>query len=354
MTPATLLYRALTDPGVLAGYSAEQWNALIRVARAERLFGSLAALAKRQPFWEALPAGARRNMDDELSIVAADHLRARFEIDRAAHALASLHVPVILMKGSAYLAAGLTAGSGRRIGDLDILVPRPALADVEAALREHGWLAAKEDAYDDHYYRAWMHELPPLVHGERGCVIDVHHSILPLTARLQPDAEALVASRVRTDGGVFVLGDVEMVLHAATHLAYDGEFEGGSRNLWDIHQLIGDFAGRSNFWERLEAAAALHQLTGPIRRALRLAAHLYGTTVPDRLLGSADSVDRLALRKMHGRDAFGIQQARIASRLLYMRGHWLRMPPAMLARHLTRKFLVRRGLWPAAAHRSDQ
>ncbi len=44
----------------------------------------------------------------------------------------------------------------------------------------------KSDPYDDLYYRRWMHELPPLVHSERGQLVDVHHTILPLTAGRSP------------------------------------------------------------------------------------------------------------------------------------------------------------------------
>jgi hypothetical protein len=55
-----------------------------------------------------------------------------------------------------------------------------------------------------------------------------------------------------------------------------------------------------------------------------------------------DLVDRLALRKLHGRDRFGHQGAKISDRLLYIRGHWLRMPPLMLAQHLGRKALRRK------------
>ncbi|WP_164045505.1 nucleotidyltransferase family protein, partial [Serratia marcescens] len=67
------------------------------------------------------------------------------------------------------------------IGDLDILVPRDRLDEVEAALLAAGWEWVKPDPYDDAYYRRWMHELPPLIHRERDRMIDVHHTILPLT-----------------------------------------------------------------------------------------------------------------------------------------------------------------------------
>src|SRR6185437_12077470 len=120
-------------------------------------------------------------------------------------ALAPLGVPVILLKGTAYAAAGLSPALGRSIGDLDILVPHAALPDVERALLGHDWEWVKEDDYDDSYYRRWMHELPPLIHKERDRMIDVHHTILPPTARRTPDAEALVQDRRPLENGLSVL-----------------------------------------------------------------------------------------------------------------------------------------------------
>src|SRR3546814_3406600 len=87
-------------------------------------------------------------------------------------------VPIILLKGTAYAAAGLKAGIGRSIGDLDIMVPCARLDAVEAGLIAAGWEWVKPDPYDDQYYRRWMHELPPLIHKERDRMIDVHHTIL--------------------------------------------------------------------------------------------------------------------------------------------------------------------------------
>ena len=92
---------------------------------------------------------------------------------------------VVLLKGTAYVAAGLKAGEGRSIGDLDILVARDDLPQVEAALLAAGWEWVKPDPYDDAYYRDHMHELPPLIHKLRDRMIDVHHTILPRTAALR-------------------------------------------------------------------------------------------------------------------------------------------------------------------------
>ena len=169
---------------------------------------------------------------------------------------------------------------------------------------------------------------------------------------IEPDARRtigtllLVAPALFTAGVVFcylfVLGPAEMLLHSAAHVAYDGEFEGGTRNLWDIHCLATDFSRDDTFWDGLAETADRHELRVPLSRALRLARRLYGTNVPETLAGRMDLVDRLALRKLHGRDHFGHQGAKISDRLLYIRGHWLRMPPLMLAQHLGRKALRRK------------
>ena len=340
MTPIRRLAGVLADPAGMARLSTQDWDALIRVGRAERLLGSVAALADEAGLRDHLPDTVERVLADEDRIVAWDHLRTRWEIGRARRALASLGAPVLLLKGSAYLHAGLPASRGRRIGDLDIMVPRAAIGDAEALLRAAGWQGVKDDPYDDRYYREWMHEIPPLVHQERGGVIDVHHTILPLTARLCPDAAALIAAAVPAGDGLHVLARADMVLHAATHLAYDGEFDGGLRNLWDIVQLIG--AG-GDIWDELAEAAARHRLAAPLARTLRLARALFGLEAPAALAGRGDFVDRLALRKIEGRDRYGVATAPLAHQLLYIRGHWLRMPPVMLARHLVRKWWVRRG-----------
>ena len=59
-----------------------------------------------------------------------------------------------------------------------------------------GWEWVKPDPYDDAYYRDHMHELPPLIHKDRDRMIDVHHTILPLTAGPRPDAGGLLAARL--------------------------------------------------------------------------------------------------------------------------------------------------------------
>jgi len=328
---ARLLVRLLADPARVGEVA--DWTSLLSVARAESLIGSLAWRLERSPLPDkvaAILADARR---DSTYV----RTQALWEAEMARRALAPLGVPVILLKGTAYVAADLPASAGRSIGDLDILVSRAALDAVEGALLAAGWEWVKEDSYDDLYYRRWMHELPPLIHKERDRMIDVHHTILPLTARPRPDAAAMIADSVALDSGLSILSPPDMIVHAAAHLFSDGDLAGGLRNLWDIDRLLRAFAaGDPGFWPKLQARAARHGLASPVARAARLAGLFYATPIPESWR-VRDSADPLFKRRLLARDGWG-RATRPAARLgFYVRSHWLRMPPAMLARHLWTK-----------------
>ena len=321
------LVRALRDPASVAAIDGAGWTDLIAMARAEQLAGSLAERVAGLP----MPPAAARLLAAAKASTEQGRIAALWEAEMARRALAPLDVPVVLLKGTAYVAAGLAAGVGRSIGDLDILVPRDRIDEVEAALIAAGWEWVKPDPYDDDYYRRWMHELPPLIHRERDRMIDVHHNILPLTARISPNVGAMLADRIDLGTGLSVLSREDMVLHSVAHLFADGDLAGGLRNLWDIHRLLDEFTD-DDFIEPLAARVQRHGLVAELSRAVRLADHLYGNGA------SLTAIDRLFLRRLLARDGWG-RATRPVTRLgFYVRSHWLRMPPAMLARHLLTKW----------------
>ena len=320
---AALLVRTLRDPASVAGLDASGWNGLIAAARAERLIGTLAFRLDG----ETVPPALTPILSDARLDAAREARQALWEADRGAQALGALGVRVVLLKGTAYAAAGLKAGQGRFIGDLDILVPVEAMAAVEQALIAAGWEWVKEDPYDDAYYRQWMHELPPMIHATRDRMIDVHHTILPLTARQTPDAVAMIADAVPVDDGLFVLSPEDRVVHAVAHMLADGDLQGGLRNLWDIHHLLAD-----TDLDILASRAARHGLTPHVRQAQRLAAAFYG---PGARLTLWDGLIRARLL---ARDGWGRETRKALVFAFFLRSHWLRMPPLMLARHLWTKW----------------
>lgn len=322
-----LLAQALRDPASTAGLDAASWTALLAAARAEQLIGSLGYRLDGLP----MPDAARRILADARAAVEQGRMAALWEAEMARRALALCDMPIVLLKGTAFVAAGLAAGQGRQIGDLDILVPYDRLDEAEAALLAAGWEWVKPDPYDDDYYRRWMHELPPLIHRERDRIIDVHHTILPLTARITPDAAALIDSRIALGNGLYVLPPEGMIVHAAAHLLADGDLQGGLRNLWDIRCLMQEFGG-GEFDLRLAACAAHHGLSHEVDRSLRLSDHLFGDGAGLTL------ADRIYVRRLLARDGWGQPTRKLTELAFYLRSHWLRMPPLMLARHLWTKW----------------
>lgn len=321
------LIALLRDPAGAADVPVDAWAGILSVARGEVMLGTLAHRLAGQP----LPHAIAAHLD--AAARAADHAQrlALWEAEMCRRALAPMGIAPILLKGTAYAAAGLPNAAGRQIGDLDILVPRDRLNEVEAALLAAGWEWVKDDPYDQAYYRRWMHELPPLIHAERDRMVDVHHTILPLTARIMPDAAAMIADAVPVQGSdcaLQMLSPLDRILHCAAHLLADGELDGGLRNLWDFHCLLVDCEDRTQVLDRARA----HGLEATLERACRLAAQLFGNG------GSLKMTDRPFFRRLLARDDWGREIHRPLRLAFYIRGHLLRMPLPMLLRHLWTKW----------------
>ncbi len=354
----TVLLRVLAQPRTLLRLSLKEWDTLLPLARYAGVLGKFQPwLARRQ----ALPDVPSRVLPhlESARILADDRARRiQWEVNRLRRALADTGLPLILLKGAAYHLAELPCASGRLAADVDILVSKGRLADVEAALRGHGWLPVKLDDYDQQYYRRWMHELPPMRHRLRGTEVDIHHTLLPTTARLTPDPAALMAAVVPTrEPGVYVPCPADMILHSAAHAFYDGDFDKGLRDLVDIHELLEHFGATPTFWEELPRRAKHMDLERPLFYALRYARRLLHTPLPesvDAILDTAGPnrpvrwlMDRLVIRALLAGPEPTPTDA-LAGWLLYVRSHWLRMPPLLLARHLLHKALRRTRLGTAA------
>lgn len=345
-----LLLRALREPGAMAEFGERDWDLLLRQALASNLAATLGLLAEEQGVLADLPARVRRRLGWARTVWER-HLKAvDFELVQIRRALRETGLPLILLKGTAYAAAGLPAAAGRLFSDIDLLVPKERLPEVESALMLHGWAGTHHDAYDQRYYREWMHELPPLQHMRRASVIDVHHAILPETAALRPDPARLRAAARPIPGrdGYAMLAPCDMVLHSAVHLFSEGEYHHGLRDLFDLHRLLCHFGNDPGFWAALPKRARELELARPLCYALRYCMRLLGTPVPagvieaargglpnPALLALMDALFLRALQPSHPSCADAFDGAARAA--LYIRGNWLRMPPLMLSRHLFHK-----------------
>jgi len=153
-----------------------------------------------------------------------------------------------------------------------------------------------------------------------------------------------VAHAALLEGGLRVLSPAHMVLHAAAHLFHDGEIAGAIRDVVDLDRLLRHFGEEEKFWDELSREARELNLTRPTYYAVRYSQRLLNTPVPREALADISSwapawpvrmaMDTLVERTLPGKHDSGSSAAALA---LYVRSHWLRMPPLLLAGHLLRK-----------------
>ncbi len=351
--PIDLVAAALLEPASVQRFEATDWDLLVRQARAAELLARIAALLEQHGLLEGVPHGPREALASALALANAQHDEARREVAHVRAALASLDVRIVLLKGAAYVFSGVPAARGRTLSDLDVLVPRDRLAEVESALLLAGWATTHPSKYDQHYYRTWMHELPPLQHVRRQTMLDVHHAILPATARLKPDSGKLLSAAVPVgSSGIHVLAPHDMVLHSLTHLFQNEELSHGLRDLSDVDLLLRHFGAASGFWEHLLERARELGLVRPLYYGLHQVHRILRTPVPLETLQATgqlgprwplravmDGLWSRALRPLHPSTTEPLTGTTLL--LLYARAHWQRMPPALLARHLLIKAVAR-------------
>jgi hypothetical protein len=228
------------------------------------------------------------------------------------------------------------------------MVEKQHLERVEKTLLDKGWVRAEMSDYDDRYYRRWMHELPPVWHPDRLFVIDIHHTIVPPTSRYSISVGRLFEDVVPLgEPHLSVLGRADMVLHSGTHL-FTEEFSAALRQLYDLHLLLEEFGALDAFWNQLTERADRHGLGRILFYLLRYTNAAFDTTVPAATKATVSRhkpnavilaiMDTLVISaSIDASTGSRFPSADFAQWCLYVRSHWLKMPPWQLFQHLSRK-----------------
>lgn len=352
---AQTLIDAIRFPQRLPGTPLRDWDSILRLAKRANLIGRLAEGIHQQGVMDELPIQVRTHLKSARVLTSHQRQAIAWETRHIAQALKPIGVPLVLLKGAAYAVANLSAARGRLFGDVDVLLPKAFINHAEAALMMHGWASGEGDPYDERYYRRWMHELPPMAHRKRGTVIDVHHNILPLTARNSPSADLLLEASVAVAGTDFrVLSPCDMVIHSATHLFHEGELQNGLRDLFDLDALLSELSKQQpGFWHALADRAKVLGLAWPLHLALRYTNAILGTEVPKDACESVANTAALGRVSQRLLDAMYLRALKpdhplcsdfptdVARSAIYLRSHYLRMPIGLLAVHLGRKSVMR-------------
>jgi hypothetical protein len=351
---SSLLLRFLKNPSTVKSYKNQQWSLLYRVAKNASLLAHVGWVVQQNDLQNYLPKKIKDNITSAQTIVEYKKRTALWELNRLWRALLGINAEIIVLKGGAYLLSHLPFSQSRMFTDIDILVKKDALKNIEQILLEQDWHSENQDEYDQHYYRDWMHEIPPLKHITRTIEVDIHHTILPLTSRLHPNPSLFFENAVYSGQfGFKSLAPCDMTSHSATHLFYDSDLANKLKDLVDLDQLLLHFSSTDpDFFCKLIKRAQQLQLQRPLFYALRYTHKLLGTTIPAEILQDKtgapsliiriimDSLVPLAILPEHP-DHPTIKVA-IARWLLYVRSHYIRMPLKLLLPHLVHKSKIRR------------
>lgn len=348
----SIVNKVFIDPTVISGFTLEQWDVLLRQLKTSNLTGSFFEILKEQNLTKFIPEKVQWHFNAIENVTKQHLLSVRFEILELQNRLAVRGFPIVLLKGGAYVASGLIAHRGRLFSDIDIMVPKQALNEVENILKKQGWGPTHLNEYDQKYYREWSHELPPLQHYKRRTVLDIHYTIIPPTASPKPSDKQLLADAIPVEGyeEIYTLSPLDMVIHSATHLFYDGELDHGLRDIVDLHNLITEFsANNDHFWVELIERAKNLELSTPVFYALRYIKLLLKHPVPDSILIKSQQLSGIGTFKKYLMDIFFTRALQpdhktasdwltgFARWFLFVRSHYIKMPLYMLVPHLIYK-----------------
>ncbi len=369
LSPAPHVQRlldALRTPQITSSWSAPQWDVTVRAARLSRLLAVLAHHVHAAGMEGELTAPIRQQLQGALAQSHYLVQMLRVELARVASVLVPLNIDVVLLKGAAYVMQALPIAPGRIPNDVDVLVHPHQLSAAEAALRTAGWRFDSEmDDYDQRYYRAWSHELPPLRYPGAALELDLHHAILPPTTRSSPPT-ALLLPRTRrvADTPWLALAPEDQILHMAAHVFIDSDCTSKLRDLVDLNTLLTHFCvTEKSFPQVLSERTSELRLVPALTYALPFVQTWFTHTADQtEALQHLDAQCQQSFKRSswvvhlashtlppHHPDAGPTRKARWATRWLSVRYQWWRMPLRLLAYHGVMK-VVRR--WKLVAQKN--
>lgn len=328
----------LRTPGSAPLVPDADWNPLIETARRNQMLGQLAAALDRAGVLANLLPAVQRQLALERLTSAHRSASASWEARSLRRAIAP-EVPVVVLKGCAYALAGDANADGRLFSDVDLMVPRAQIDATEGQLIAAGWKPSQQSAYDQRYYRLWMHEIPPMTHVRRSTTLDLHHTIVPVVSRFRVPDHVLLAGLQEVEPGLYVLGAFDRVVHCAVHLLQEGESRKLLRDLYDLHLLVTQHAATVAAHDALLARAAQLNLAPIVRAALDAAQALFGQAP-----ATLDWRARHLVTAARGTLAPS-WRARVADTVLLAHSHWMKMPLRLLVPHLAYKAVLPLMFW---------
>jgi hypothetical protein len=337
--------QAFITPRTALGFTPRQWQQLVLILRHQQLLACYSLKFKQEGIFENIPTQTQRHFLNA-DVLAKNHQKqVVFEASELQRELGNNQQYLIFLKGAGYTLSGAPVGESRICNDIDLLADKKSIDGMEKRLCLFGWLSEELTEYDEKYYRKWAHEIPPLRHGKRGTMIDVHHNIVPIISGRHVDADKFATNSVTTEDGFQILSFAAMTLHSLIHLFFNEEVKKGYRDLIDLHILITTNNNKA-FWFELITLAKETDFGLELFLACRYTHNILQTKIPDFVQDEInlfcpwnimflDFIYEKTLKPNHPTSK--PKYFAIAEFAVLLRGHFQKMPLHILIYHLSSK-----------------
>lgn len=333
---------------VSSTFTLGQWASIVLILRNQQLLACYSLRLRNTNVFDVLPSQIQRHFLNA-EVLANNHKsQVEFEAQELNDMLINTQQYLIFLKGAGYTLSDSAVGNGRVYNDVDLLVDKASIDKVEKKLALIGWISEEITEHDDKYYRKWAHEIPPMRHGKRGTIVDIHHNIVPIISGRHIDAEIFAKQIVINKNGLQILSFPAMTLHSLIHLFFNEDVNKGYRDLLDIHTLINKH-GTDDYWQVLLDLAKETGFELELFLTCRYTQQILHTEIPEHVItavavckpwniGYLDFIYQRLLLPNH--PVCRSKGFAIAEFLLLLRGHFQKMPPHILAYHLVTKCFV--------------
>ncbi|MFC4700123.1 nucleotidyltransferase family protein [Glaciecola siphonariae] len=235
---ADTLINLFLNPSQVAQCSSNELSDLVTIWRSQKILARMCYRIIEAGVFEHLDAKTQRHLLNAKQIADRQKEQVFTEAAELARILSQSVGYLIFLKGAAYSMCAGKLGRGRIYSDIDVLVPKADIDTCEQRLAVAGWIGQEINDYDDKYYRKWAHEIPPMAHGHRGTIIDVHHNIVPVISKSFNDLHILLENTEEIMPDIHVLSAPAQLVHAAIHLFRNEEYQGAFRDITDIYLML--------------------------------------------------------------------------------------------------------------------
>nr|WP_252729390.1 nucleotidyltransferase family protein [Aliiglaciecola lipolytica] len=349
MLNTKLLYQILLNPSRGLNLALTDWQNVIFILREGKLLASLYHAAKRDGCYDAYPHFVKRHLYSAYVYANRQAQQIFFEANEFRLLLEQVGITAVFLKGAGYTLRNSLNSYGRVCSDIDVLVNKNDLTAAEAHVKKNRWQSETLNDYDEKYYRDWAHEIPPLIHINRATVVDMHHNLYPPISGRAINIKKFISSRQKMQSGCFVLEPATTVMHSIIHMFANEDSSSWMRDLYDIILLIKENES-VEFWKVLMESSQQTDFDFEFEFVCCIKAlqHYSNLNIPTDVVSYINDYRLTKLQRWLIQNAILpsiapehslVMSSKIkwAKTIVYFRGHWIKMPFAVLCKHFAFK-----------------